>query len=123
MRGAQLLWLVVAFLSMVAQANGRSELAAQNVKLLEHIEQVHGYTPQQMNELRALVRNSGYMGQGNPTITEHADTRAACSARLAAEDVPYPHADFERICGGKYMAPLYDPSRQSAEQAILALFG
>ena len=117
MRGGVLVWLVVAFVTASASANGRDELAAHNVKLLEHIEQVHGFTPQQMDALRALVRNSGYMGQGNPAITEHADSRAACTTRLESESVPYAHADFERICGGKYMAPLYDPSRQSAEQA------
>ena len=98
-------------------AHANEVLAAQNRELLEHIAQVHGYTPQQMDELRALVSGSGYMGQGNPAITVHADTRAACTTRLASAAVDYGNADFERICGAKYMAPLYDPARESAEQA------
>ena len=29
----------------------------------------------------------------------------------------YENAQFERICGGKYLAPLYDPKTGTAEQA------
>ncbi len=115
MRGRGLAALISVCMTMTVSANG--ELAAQNAKLLEHIEQVHGYTAAQMDELRALLLGSGFMGQGNPAITEHADSRAACSARFEAQPAQYPMADFERICGAKYMAPLYDPAHEQPEQA------
>ena len=110
-----LLLMVCATVGARAQDDG--VLAVQNRELLDRIAQVHGYAPQQMDELRALVLGSGYMGQGNPAITVHADTRAACTARLASDAIDYSNADFERICGAKYMAPLYDPARENAEQA------
>jgi len=106
-----------ALLALAASANGNDELAAQNVQLLDRIAEVHGYSAPQMDALRALLLGSGYMGQGNPAITEHADSREACTARRASEAVEYPQQDFERICGAKYMAPLYDPARETAEQA------
>lgn len=106
-----------ALLSMSVAANGSQDLEAQNIQLLERIEQVHGYTPQQMDELRKLVLGSGFMGQGNPAITVHAGSRETCRARFDATPPAFPAADFERICGAKHMAPLYDPARESAEQA------
>ena len=115
MRRRLLALLLVVCATVSAHAN--EVLAAQNRALLAHIAQVHGYTPQQIDELRVLVSGSGYMGQGNPAITVHADTRAACTTRLASTAGDYGNADFERICGAKYMAPLYDPARENAEQA------
>ena len=111
--------LVMLVLMIGANVATRADgvLAAQNRELLEHIAAVHGYTPQQMDEVRALVLGSGYMGQGNPAITVHADTRAACTARLANAAIDYRNADFENICGAKYMAPLYDPAHENAAQA------
>ena len=111
--------LFMSLLLMCASFSARAEgeQAQQNRALLEHITKVHVYTPQQMATLRKLLLGSGFMGQGNPAITVHADTREACTARLASAAVDKSGGDFERICGAKFMAPLYDPARENAEQA------
>ena len=109
--------LLCAALAGVARANGDNELETRNRALLERIEEVHGYTPAQMDALRLLLLGSGYMGQGNPAITEHADTREACQARATAQHVEYANAEFERVCGGRYMAPLYDPATGRPDDA------
>jgi formylglycine-generating enzyme required for sulfatase activity len=57
------------------------------------------------------------IGQGNPAIAQHPETPEQCLAKLAQEHVRYDNPDFERICGGKYMAPLYDPAVAGQEQA------
>ena len=54
------------------------------------------------------------MGQGNPAIARHPMTPAQCRDRLERKRVDYENPEFERICGGKYMAPLYDPATRSA---------
>ena len=111
--------LFISLLLICASCSVRAEgeQAQQNRALLEHITKVHGYTPQQMATLRALLLGSGFMGQGNPAITVHAATREACTARLASAAVDERSGDFEQICGAKFMAPLYDPARENAEQA------
>jgi formylglycine-generating enzyme required for sulfatase activity len=102
-----------------AYAFANELLLAQNNKLLAHIEAVHGYDTKQMSALRDLFLRSGYMGQGNPAITEHADSISACEAHSATQN--YANSDFERICGGKFMAPLYDPAHATAAQALTCI--
>jgi hypothetical protein len=54
----------------------RSFVTAQSLKerneiLFEQLERVHGLSEGQMDSIRALFRESGYIGQGNPAISEH----------------------------------------------------
>jgi len=73
--------------------------------------------PKQLDRVRQIFAASGFIGQGNPAISEHPMTPAQCEARLSADQVTYANAEFERICGAKFMAPLYDPSREAPEAA------
>ena len=98
-------------------AAAASELAQQNELLFQELQAVHGLTGQQMTALRAIFAGSGVIGQGNPAITEHPVTPEQCQAKLAAQSVDYANPTFEKICGGKYMAPLYDPAHQRPEDA------
>ena len=52
--------------SCVAQS-----LKERNEALLQQIQQVHGLSDKQMNSVRAIFRESGYIGQGNPAVAEH----------------------------------------------------
>ena len=92
-------------------------LEEQNAAMLEKLQQVHGLSGEQMAEIRAIFRHSGYMGQGNPAIARHAETGQECLARLEARGIRYAYPDFERICSAKHMAPLYDPASNSAGEA------
>ena len=74
-------------------------------------------TDAQMSALRKIFARSGYMGQGNPAITRHPVTPEECQAKLKRLAISYDNPRFEKICGAKYMAPLYDPATQRPEDA------
>jgi formylglycine-generating enzyme required for sulfatase activity len=92
-------------------------LQEQNESLLRNLQQAHRLTPQQLADVRRVFDMSGYIGQGNPRISRHPATPAQCEAALARRVTTYANPQFERICGGPYMAPLYDPRTQSPEDA------
>jgi hypothetical protein len=96
-------------------------LAQNNEELFQQIEQVHHLTPAQMQKLRAIFAGSRIIGQGNPTITQHPVTPEQCQAKVKQQGVTYENARFERICGAKYMAPLYDPKTQKPEDATACI--
>jgi len=92
-------------------------LEQQNEALFQALQRAHGVSDEQMNALRRIFANSGYIGQGNPAVTQHPVTPEQCVAKLAAAGVNYENPRFEQICKARYMAPLYDPSRQKPEEA------
>ncbi|NRA64746.1 MAG: hypothetical protein HRU19_09710 [Pseudobacteriovorax sp.] len=63
------------------------------------------------------VSASPHIGQGNPKVTKHAATKKQCQEKLKSAGITYENKDFEAICGARYMAPLYDPSREKASDA------
>jgi formylglycine-generating enzyme required for sulfatase activity len=85
------------------------------------LQQVHGLSDVQMKSVRDLFARSGYIGQGNPAITRHPVTPEACQDKLKGLGVSYENPAFEKICKGKYMAPLYDRSRQRPEDAAACI--
>jgi len=89
--------------------------------LLARIQEVHGLSDIQVDSLRAIFLRSGYMGQGNPTITEHPATEQDCLKKIKAESVSYENPLFLEICGHRYMAPLYDPATQTARDARVCI--
>lgn len=92
-------------------------LAQQNEKLFQQLQQTHGLSDAQMQNIRAIFARSGYVGQGNPAISEHPLTPQQCQARLAQQAIDYANPEFEKICHARFMAPLYDPKTQQPEQA------
>jgi hypothetical protein len=92
-------------------------LEQQNEPLFRQLQQVHGLTDEAMQGLRTLFKRSGFIGQGNPAISQHPQTPEQCLA--ARQNAPV-HEDaraFERICGAPHMAPLYDPKTQGPDDA------
>jgi len=60
-------FLIVIYVSpAVAQT-----LKERNEVLFEQIQAVHGLSEKQMDSIRTIFRESGYIGQGNPAITRH----------------------------------------------------
>src|ERR1019366_8530686 len=92
-------------------------LQQQNGILLQQLQRVHGLSDNQINAIREIFAKSGYIGQGNPAITRHPVTPEECQAKLNSMGVHYENPRFERICKGKYMAPLYDSSKEKPEDA------
>jgi hypothetical protein len=97
--------------------NADKSLAQQNEVLFQQLRRVHQLTDEQMAAVRAIFSRSGYLGQGNPAITEHPVTIEECQQRLQEQGFGYENPDFERICGTKYMAPLYNPAVEGPEAA------
>ena len=97
--------------------SGAQALRPDNSLLFEQLQRVHGLSDKQMDAIRAIFRGSGYMGQGNPAITEHPMTPQQCREKVDRAGVQYENAQFERTCKAKYMAPLYDPATERAEDA------
>jgi len=113
------LWVVVF---RAASASARDDaFKAQNERLLNTIESVFELSPNQMDEIRQIFVRSGYIGQGNPAITKHPVTEAQCRKNLELMSLKYENSEFERICGAKYMAPLYDPDSQKPQEARVCI--
>lgn len=92
-------------------------LEQQNEAMLQKLQQVQGLSTAQMARVREIFRRSGYVGQGNPAIARHPNTSQQCRSELKDLGVDYTNPEFERICGAKYMAPLYDPAKGRAQDA------
>ncbi len=114
--------VVLAWMALAAAgADAASTLVQRNNLLFQQLQAVHGLTDRQLAAVRAIFAGSGVIGQGNPAITEHPVTPAECRARIAEQHVDYANPRFEKICGGKYMAPLYDPAQQRPEDAKVCI--
>jgi len=108
----------VAWLAIASATCGAEDRPADGREaLLQQLQAVHGLSAEQMSRIRAIFAGSHFIGQGNPAIARHPMTAAQCSAQLQERGESYANAAFERICGAKYMAPLYDAARSTAEQA------
>jgi len=93
----------------------------QNEILLQQLQAVHKLTDAQMSAIRAIFAKSGFIGQGNPAIAKHPVSPEECQAKLKQLSINYDNPRFEKICGAKYMAPLYDPATQKPEDAKVCI--
>jgi hypothetical protein len=119
MRPASALRMSVAVLPMLATslAAAQSTLVERNAVLLRRLQEVHALSDPQMARIREIFAHSPLIGQGNPTITRHPVTPEQCLAQLQQRGISYANSQFERICGARYMAPLYDPATSTPENA------
>lgn len=116
------MFIVCLALGAVLEAGAQTpSLHDQNELLFQQLQQIHGLSDQEIREIRAIFAHSGVLGQGNPAITRHPSTPQQCAARLADLGVHYGNAEFEHICGAKYMAPLYNSKTGSAAQAAACI--
>lgn len=112
--GVIVLGAIVSFGQYVARAQ---TVQQQNEKLFEQLQHIDGLSDDQMKVIRKIFADSGHIGQGNPAVTRHPVTPEACQAKLKQMGVEYENPRFEKICKAKYMAPLYDPSKEQPEDA------
>jgi hypothetical protein len=52
-----------------------------------------------MDSIRAIFRESGYIGQGNLALTEHPMTPQACREKLGKSGARYENEQFDKVCG------------------------
>lgn len=105
----------------VSAGFAETALQANNEILFQQLQKVHRLSDAQMALIRSIFARSGYIGQGNPAITTHPMTVAECQAHIPGGPAGYSNPRFERICGGKYLAPLYDPRTQRPEDAKVCI--
>ena len=69
------LWIsllaLLCFLFLLQPATMAQSLKERNEVLFEQLRRVHGLSEEQMDSIRTLFRESGYIGQGNPAIAKH----------------------------------------------------
>jgi formylglycine-generating enzyme required for sulfatase activity len=106
---------------LISIAIAQTPLQRQNELLFEEMKQKLGLSEPQMAKIRGIFARSGFMGQGNPAITRHPVTPEQCRAKLEEQAVAYENPTFEKICGAKFMAPLYDPATQKPEDAKICI--
>ena len=92
-------------------------LQQNNETLFQQLKRVHALSDSQIHEVQSIFARSAYIGQGNPAVTHHPLSPAECQAKLDSMAVHYENPRFEKICKAKYMAPLYDPRKEKAEDA------
>ncbi len=109
--------LAAATLSGQHSPSPQQMLQQQNEVLFRDLQRVHGLSDAQMSAIRQIFAKSGYIGQGNPAVTRHPMTPEEAQAKLKKLGITYDNPRFEKICGAKYMAPLYDPATQRPEDA------
>src|SRR5579864_5412361 len=94
-----------------------SALQQQNEILFRQLQTIRKLSDAQISAVRNIFAKSGYMGQGNPAITRHPVTPEEAQTKLNQLGIDYANPKFEKICGAKYMAPLYNPATQQPEDA------
>ncbi|MDJ0629733.1 MAG: hypothetical protein QNJ44_15855 [Rhodobacter sp.] len=109
-----LFWLAMA---LAAPVLGQSAFEEQNTLMFRQLQDVHGQTAERLQAVKAIFSASGFAGQGNPAVARHPMSVEECKARAPDGGEGYSNARFETICGGKYMAPLYDPRTEQPEDA------
>ena len=113
LKGAVALWLLGAATPGLAQT-----LQENNERMFRQMQDERGLSGATMQRVRGIFAGSSYIGQGNPAVTRHPMTPQEARKRLPAPpERLYRNAKFERICAGKYMAPLYDPQTERPEDA------
>ncbi len=103
--------------SLMSEASFAQTLKENNEILFRQLQSVHKLSAREMQEIQSIFDRSGYMGQGNPKITRHPMTPGQCAAGIPGGVSRYDNARNLRICGDRYMAPLYDPQTERAEDA------
>ncbi len=110
--------LLAAVLALPAAPPIESARASANERLLARMGAERGLSPAQLERVRAVFAGSRRIGQGNPALSVHPQTEAQCAAALAQRPLPFAHDPrFEERCGGKHLAPLYDPRTQTLAEA------
>jgi formylglycine-generating enzyme required for sulfatase activity len=104
-----------------APPGSNQSLRQQNELLFGQLRQVRGLSENQVDAVRKIFEKSGQIGQGNPALTRHPVSVEECQSKLKQQSVHYENARFEKICGAKYMAPLYDPATQQPEDAKVCI--
>ncbi|MCP5039188.1 MAG: formylglycine-generating enzyme family protein [Rhodobacteraceae bacterium] len=109
------LTLFLGFAGIGVQAQSLDE---RNEAMFKQMQSARGVSNTEIGRIRTIFAGSSYIGQGNPAVTRHPLSPEEAAARLSGSPTSvYRNSKFERICGERYMAPLYDPATERPEDA------
>jgi len=109
---------VALFVALLGLPATGQTLAENNEAMLRQMQTVRGLSGAEMARIREVFAASPWIGQGNPAVTKHPLTPQQLAQKLGADPKAYyRNTAFERICGEKFMAPLYDPASETAADA------
>jgi hypothetical protein len=108
-------WVLV--ISTLIAADYPQTLETQREEMIKQMEKILSLTSDQVEKLRNVINGSKFIGQGNPAKTVHPVTTAQCLEKMEKENISFENPEFEKICGAKYMSPLYDPATEKPEDA------
>lgn len=108
--------ILALWAALALPAGAETSLQQANTALFQQLKSVHGLSAAQMQRVQEIFARSGYMGQGNPRITRHPMTPEQCRAKIGGIS-RYDNSRNRRICGDRYMAPLYDPASENPGDA------
>ena len=111
--------IAVTLLSlMVPNLVSALSLSQSNQSMFKQMETARGVTPSQMDAIKNIFQGSPMIGQGNPQISTHPMTFDDLVMKLGQDPKNfYKNAQFEKICGAPYMAPLFDPQAETINEA------
>ncbi|OIQ68864.1 hypothetical protein GALL_495380 [mine drainage metagenome] len=112
---------LLTVMSGPAMTRAETALQANNDILFQQLQAAHHLSGAQLDRIKQIFAQSARIGQGNPAVTQHPMTPAQCAAHVPGGPASYSNPTFERICGGKYLAPLYDPATQRPEDAKVCI--
>jgi hypothetical protein len=122
LKGTLSLFLSLALAPALSlRAEGPDSVSEQRAEVLRLLASEHGLGDEQVAAIEAIFNRSSVLSQGNPAITQHPMTPATCRERRRAAGLVDRDPEFERICHGPYMAPLYDPAVQHPEDATACI--
>lgn len=112
-------WLLVGIAQCFAveSVKAQSTLAERNEILFHKLEQERGLSDEQVRRIREIFARSGFIGQGNPAISQHPVTEAQCATMASQQGIQFENPRFGKICGARFMAPLYNSKTGSADRA------
>jgi len=112
---------VLGLIALTTPVFAQQTLTQANEILFGQLKKVHKLTASELQSVRQIFKHSGFIGQGNPSITRHPMTPEECRSRIPGGPEGYASRRNQRICGDKFMAPLYDPRTQRAADATACI--
>jgi len=111
--------IAVLLSGLMAGVVSAQSLKENNTRLLKRLKQDRGLSDASIARIAAILARSGIAGQGNPAVTRHPLSEAACRKRAGA--LLSGNTRFEKICGGPNLVPLFDPRTEKPEDAKVCI--
>jgi hypothetical protein len=115
-------WVVILFVILADLGFGQAaknlvSFEEQNKDLWNQVFSVHSLSAEQQKKIKEITNKGNFIGQGNPRITVRPATPEECQEKNKKLNINFENAAWEKICGAKYMAPLFDPTTETPEKA------